>query len=201
MLSHQRPKDDPVALTRSEVLAQATRLVDEGGLDALSMRRLAAALGVTPMALYNHVADREDLTVGIVDHVLDQLAVPEPTLGWEVRLTQVFTGLRQLYLRHPNVLPLVQTSRTPTAAQRRPLDVALQALEDAGASRGAALEAWSVLVGLTNGHVTYQVQGHLDGPPGTELPPVDFDHAFTVGLQALIAGVRERLVGATPRRA
>jgi AcrR family transcriptional regulator len=69
------------------------------------MRRLAARLGVTPMALYNHVAGRHDLITGIVDWVLGGVAFPDPDESWQRRLRGVFIALRQASLEHPNVVP------------------------------------------------------------------------------------------------
>ena len=190
-----------MSVSRRDVLEVAGQLVDEDGLDGLTMRRLAARLGVTPMALYNHAADKDDVITGVVDVALDQLPPPDPEAPWEAQLRAVFTSLRDLYLRRPNLLPLILASRTATPSQVRPMVWAMQALEDAGASRDVAAEAWSTLVGFTNGHAAYQLRGHLAGsPPETRppmpagmmaVPPVDYDHAFGRALGSLLAGIRD----------
>ena len=63
-------------LTRERVLSAAIVLADTGGIDSLSMRRLADELGVKAMSLYNHVADKDDILDGIVDLVFAEIAVP-----------------------------------------------------------------------------------------------------------------------------
>src|SRR5690606_20108191 len=135
--------------------------VDTDGIGALSMRRVAARLGVTPMALYNHVSGKSDLIAAVVDTVLGDLDLPAPDAPWKQRLRGVFLGLRRQYLRHPNALPLVVASTTVSPAQLLPMETALQALADAGLPPDRARAAWTALIGLTNGHVAYQLRGHL----------------------------------------
>jgi AcrR family transcriptional regulator len=69
-------------LNRARVLAAAVELADEVGLDALSMRSLSGRLGVVPMALYKHVADKEDLVSGMIDAVVAGFPPPPADLGW-----------------------------------------------------------------------------------------------------------------------
>ena len=69
-------------LTRERVLKVALSLVDRGGLDALSMRRLAAKVGVEAMSLYNHVKNKEDLYDGLVELVLTEVELPPPGTPW-----------------------------------------------------------------------------------------------------------------------
>lgn len=76
----QRPR-----LSRARVVDTAIHLVDDEGLDALSMRALAAVLGVVPMALYKHVADREDLIGGMIDRIIAGYAPPSGG-GWRERV-------------------------------------------------------------------------------------------------------------------
>ena len=190
------------------MIAAAVDLIDSDGVDALSMRRLAARLGVTPMALYNHVADKHDLIAGVVSHVVRAIELPGADVPWQARLREVFAALRQLYLDHPNIVPLIQASTTISAAQLGPMEVALDALIDAGLPMSRAREAWVALISLTNGHVAYQLRGHLasaDPAVGSAIQaagdfprisaavamhaPLDYDAAFATALDALIHGV------------
>ena len=68
-------------LTRELIFQTAVRLADDSGLEATSMRRLAEALGVTPMALYKHVTDREELIDGMVDTIIAEVATIEYPSG------------------------------------------------------------------------------------------------------------------------
>lgn len=172
------------ALSRERVLRAALDLVDREGVEALTMRRLAHELGVTPMALYNHVGDKSELLDGIADQVVRELATPDAGLPWQERVRTCMTELRRVCLEHPNAVPLIQTTRATTPALLRPFELVVDALEQAGLPAGRALEAWSALVGLTLGHLTYQLGGHL-----TASRDFDFDDAFAFALDALIAGL------------
>ena len=70
-------------LNRERVLQAAVALADESGIGAVSMRRLAQELGVVPMALYKHVADKEELLNGMVDTVIEEIDPPDPGLDWK----------------------------------------------------------------------------------------------------------------------
>src|SRR6476646_11387691 len=69
------PAGRPVALTREQVLVAALEIIDEDGVEALTMRRLGQALDRNPMGIYRHAADKDALLDGIVEHVLSALVV------------------------------------------------------------------------------------------------------------------------------
>src|SRR5262245_28023639 len=79
------PKGSGDALSRARVLREALALVDEEGLDAVSMRKLARRLGVDPMSLYNHVEGKDALLDGIAEVLLASL--PAAVAGTELRST------------------------------------------------------------------------------------------------------------------
>jgi AcrR family transcriptional regulator len=194
-----------VALDRDTVLRTALELVDADGAGSLSMRRLAAVLGVTPMAVYNHVADRDDLLDGVADLVARGIAPPSPRWGWRRRLRSVLEGTRQACLEHPAAMPLLQGASSLTPALLAPMEAALAALADAGLRPRAARAAWAALIGLTYGHVAYELAGHMRGPSSGRgvldadafpniaamagAPPFDWDRAFSRALDALIDGL------------
>ena len=77
------------ALSRGRILDAALELVDEQGIGALSMRKLAARLGVEAMSLYNHVASKADLLDGIAARVFEEIALPDLELPWDRRLREL----------------------------------------------------------------------------------------------------------------
>ena len=95
------------ALSRAAVLDGAVALADAEGLGAVTVRRLAAALGVTPMALYWHVATKDDLVAALADRVLDAVRVPEETGDWEEDLRAALLALVAALRPHPQLAPLV----------------------------------------------------------------------------------------------
>ena len=76
-------------LNRDRVLRTAVDLADRGGIENLSMRNLAADLGVVPMALYKHVADKEELLDGMVDLVFAEIEPPAPRGDWRNRSRRI----------------------------------------------------------------------------------------------------------------
>lgn len=110
------------ALDRQRVVAAAIALADREGLDAVSMRRLAAELDVTPMALYNHVANREDLVDAMVDAVIT-LPAPSPHPGpWRDALSQRLLAMRAVMKRHPWAPAAIETRTLATPATLAHMD-------------------------------------------------------------------------------
>lgn len=104
------------ALTRERVLEAAVALADREGLPALTMRRLAAELGVEAMSLYHHVPNKEALLDGVVEVVVEEINAavgvhdrPEPTRDWKADLRESVLTARQVLLRHPWAPALIET--------------------------------------------------------------------------------------------
>lgn len=87
-------------LNRDRVLRAAVALADEIGIDALSMRNLAQELGVVPMALYKHVANKEELFDGMVSVIVAEIDPPMPGADWKDAIRQRILSARQALLRH-----------------------------------------------------------------------------------------------------
>ncbi len=101
-------------LSRERVLRAAVDLADEQGLEAVSMRRLAERLGVVPMALYKHVANKDQLLDGMVDLVVAGIAPAPEDAGWKDALrTRVLTA-REAMLRHPWARRVLEAQPAPT---------------------------------------------------------------------------------------
>ena len=90
-----------VPLSRERVLRAAVALADDAGIDAVSMRKLAQELGVVPMALYKHVANKDELLDGMVDVVVGEIDPPVPGADWKTAVRQRILSARRALLRHP----------------------------------------------------------------------------------------------------
>ncbi|MFC8191461.1 TetR/AcrR family transcriptional regulator [Cellulomonas sp. NPDC057328] len=101
-------------LSRERVLRTAVELADEQGLDAVSMRRLAERLGVVPMALYKHVANKDQLLDGMVDLVVAGIAPPPADAGWKDALRARVLAAREAMLRHPWARRVLEAQAAPT---------------------------------------------------------------------------------------
>src|ERR1700675_746363 len=88
-------------LSRARVLQAAVALADEAGLGAFSMRGLAQELGVVPMALYKHVANKEELLDGMVDVVVGEIDPPLTDTDWKSSVRQRILSARRRLLPHP----------------------------------------------------------------------------------------------------
>lgn len=112
-LQVQRRRGPKPRFTVDEIADAAISVADTEGLAALTMRRVAAELGVTAMSLYSYVPSKAELLDVIVDRVHEEFAKPfDPPEGWRARLEQVARRNWKLYLSHPWLLQLA-TSRPP----------------------------------------------------------------------------------------
>jgi AcrR family transcriptional regulator len=102
-------------LSRERVLRAAVAMADEAGIDAVSMRKLAEELGVVPMALYKHVAGKDQLLDGMVDLVIGEFDLPAPGPEWKSAVRQRVLAARRAVLRHPWARQAIEsrTHRTP----------------------------------------------------------------------------------------
>lgn len=119
-------------ISRSQVLDATLALAEEKGLQAVSMRAVAARLGVTPMALYRHVRDKDDLLDALVERLLGELPIPDPELSWGERLMAMSASLRATATRHPDVFLMLLRRPATTPGALRARAAVYAALEDAG---------------------------------------------------------------------
>jgi AcrR family transcriptional regulator len=160
--------DQRPGLDQRRVLNAALAFIDAHGVQALTMRRLGAALGVEAMALYRYVPSRESLLDAVVEAVIEDLyGDPEVLLeareGWQDYLQRLAHGVRRIALAHPAVFPLVAT-RPPAAPWIRPplrslrwVDSFLTALIDAGFGDDAAVAAYRAYTSFLLGHLLLEV--------------------------------------------
>ena len=98
-----------VRLNRDRVLQAAVELADQIGIDALSMRRLAEELGVVPMALYKHVANKDQLLDGMVGVIVAEIDPPIPGVDWKSAVRLRILSARRVLQRHPWTRPVLET--------------------------------------------------------------------------------------------
>jgi AcrR family transcriptional regulator len=101
-------------LTRERVLSTAVALADQGGIESLSMRKLAQALDVVPMALYRHVASKDELLDGMIDVVVGEIDPPETGVDWKMAIRRRILSARRALLRHPWASRVMESRAEPT---------------------------------------------------------------------------------------
>lgn len=132
-------------LSRERIMQAALRLADEGGLDSISMRKLAQALGVEAMSLYNHVSNKDEVLDGMADLVVAEIAVPELGGDWRLALRKRAISAHAVLRRHP-WSPLLIASRVNVGpAMLRYINATLGCLREAGFSYELADRAWNAL--------------------------------------------------------
>ncbi|MEW2413294.1 TetR/AcrR family transcriptional regulator C-terminal domain-containing protein [Streptomyces sp. NPDC046866] len=101
-------------LSRDRVLRAAVAFADRSGIDALSMRSLAQELGVVPMALYKHVANKEELLDGMLDAVLAEIGPTPGGAAWKDAVRGRLLSAREVLLRHPWAPQVIGSRSGPT---------------------------------------------------------------------------------------
>src|ERR1700710_2377371 len=114
----QQAKTRRTRLNRDRVLQAAVTLADEAGLDGFSMRGLAQELGVVPMALYKHVANKDELLDGMVDLVFAEIALPAIGPDWRSEMRGRAVSTRAALKRHGWAIGLMETQNPGPANLR-----------------------------------------------------------------------------------
>jgi AcrR family transcriptional regulator len=139
------------------VLLAALALADDGGIEALTMRRLGERLEVEAMSLYNHVAGKDDILDGIVDLVFSEIAVPPDIDDWKTAMRLRAISTRDALARHPWAAILMQSRSIPGPATLRHHDSVIGSLRKAGFTIDMAAHAFSVMDGYIYGFALQQL--------------------------------------------
>jgi AcrR family transcriptional regulator len=121
-------------LTRDRVLRRAVDLADRGGVESLSMRKLAQALDVVPMALYRHFANKDELLNALVDVVIAEIDPPLEGADWKTAIRARILSARRALLRHPWASRLMESRTTPTPVVLAYMDSMIGAFRRGGFS-------------------------------------------------------------------
>jgi TetR/AcrR family transcriptional regulator, tetracycline repressor protein len=202
--SRRKPRD----LTRNKVIDAALALIDETGADAISMRSLADAIGVTPMALYNHFSSKRDLLSAIAESVISAAEFAGRQADWRGQVRHCFEVLRKLCLKHPGLPRLLEFEGAAPASVFAPMEVTLRALHEAGLNDVDSVRTYFLLTGFTLAQAAYQTRPIPDLEPSekirtkrlagrgytaterVELPATwDFDASFSFGISLILNGV------------
>jgi AcrR family transcriptional regulator len=164
-------------LRRELVLEAAFAVAEREGLERLSMRLVARELGVSTMALYRHVANKDDLLDGLVERLLGELELPDDSLPWDERLRTLAGELRALAKRHPELFVLLLQRRAVGARATRAREAELRALRDGGLDQQAAERLEWLLSTIVMGFAFSEATGRFDG--------IDVDEEFDAALELL----------------
>jgi len=149
-------------LSRERVLNAAIGLADEGGIESLTMRKLAGELGVEAMSLYNHVANKGDLVDAMVGVVIGEIDLPSAAEEWDVAIRKCAISAHDVLMRHPWACSLVLSPTTTGAVPTARLvymEWLLRQLREAGFSAELTYHAYHALDGHILGFTMWEL-GH-----------------------------------------
>ncbi|HLQ47871.1 MAG TPA: TetR/AcrR family transcriptional regulator [Candidatus Dormibacteraeota bacterium] len=140
-----------IPLSRERVLNTALKLADQGGLESLSMRKLGQELGVEAMAVYYHLANKDEVLDGIVDLVFGEIDLPVAGADWKTAMRQRAISLRDVLARHRWAIGMMESRRKPGPANLRHHDAVIGNLRAAGFDMQMVAHAYSLLDGYIYG--------------------------------------------------
>jgi AcrR family transcriptional regulator len=156
-------------LSRDRVLDAAIRVADRGGVEAITMRRVAQELGVEAMSLYNHVPNKDAMLDGVVDAVFAAIELPKADCAqWREAIRDRACSARSVLARHSWALGLMDSRRNPGAATLRHHDAVLGVLREAGFSLPMAAHAVSLIDSYVGGFVLQEANLPVSVPADVE---------------------------------
>lgn len=147
----RKARREPVS--RDRALRTAVALADAGGIDSVTMRRLAEELGVEAMSLYHHVPNKDAILDGMVDLVFAEIEMPSLDADWKTALQRRSASVRAVLLRHRWAIRLMESRAAPGPANLAHHDAVLGCLRAAGFSIPLTAHAYSVLDSYVYGFV------------------------------------------------
>lgn len=180
MATRKRKPRSGERLSREKILAAAMVLADAEGLEALSMRKLAASLGVEAMSLYHHVANKDALLDGMVDLVFEEIPLPAPEKPWREAMRLRALAVRAAFNKHPWAVHVVESRQTPGMATLRHHDAVLGCLRQAGFSLPLTASAYSLLDSYIFGFAIQELQMPFDA----EESPAEVTEAIIQQMEA-----------------
>ncbi|MCX5161316.1 TetR/AcrR family transcriptional regulator [Streptomyces sp. NBC_00053] len=146
------------SFSREGIVAAAVAMADAEGIEAVTMRRVAAQVGAGVMSLYSYAPDKETLLELMVDHVSGELTAADPPSGdWRTDLKTIAHLQRAHMLRHPWLPAALSTRRVPGPNTLAFLEHALAALRPTGLDGAAKLEVFAQLTAFVAGHVAHEI--------------------------------------------
>lgn len=151
------------------MLEAAVRVADRGGIEAVTMRRVAQELGVEAMSLYHHVPNKDAILDGVVDVVFTEIKLPPAGCDdWRDAIRVRAGSARAVLARHTWALGLVDSRRNPGLATLRHHNAVLGVLREAGFSLQMAAHAISIIDSYVTGYVLQEANLPLSTPDEVE---------------------------------
>lgn len=195
----------PRSLTLEDIGAAGLRIVDRDGAGALTIRAVAAELGLAPMSLYRYVSSRDEIEGLVVDEVVRHIdATVSARASWSTRVTTIALRIRAAVADHPEVVSLLLRRRHLTLASLDCGEAVLAALADAGLSGKRRTIAFRAFLAYVLGAVQAERLGSLQGEGTAAIAALDLTrypnlvdaatHARSIDAEAEFVGGLELLL-------
>lgn len=153
-----------VPLSRERVLYAAIEVADAGGLAALTIRSLAQELGVKPMSVYHHVANKDEILDGIVDIVFSEIDLPSAEGDWQAEMRRRALSARRVLRVHPWAIPLLQSRTSPGPATLTHHNAVIGSLRAGGFTVERTAHAYALLDSYIFGFALSEASLPINGP-------------------------------------
>ena len=168
-------------LTKDQVFRAAVRVADEGGIAALTMRKLAEELGVEAMSLYHHVADKDEVLAGMVDVVVREISTRVAEIGtlpggdggnWKTAVRHTILAAREVLLGHPWAPSVIESRTTMSPTVMRYYDSLIRLLREGGLSVSLVHHAMHALGSRALGFTQELFAPDNDENPGLDVAAI-----------------------------
>ena len=200
-------------------------MLDEGGYEALTIRRLAERLGVVPMAVYRHVSNKDDLTDALLDLAVSKVPLPDVDLDWRNGLRHLAHAIRDTILQHPGIITPLVTKPALGPSSLQLAEFGFSILRTAGFDASHTTRSVNSIITYTIGFAALEVPRRQAGfeADGTGATSLDFDfeqlpadryphtielrpapadlvsnEQFDYGLERLLDGIADQHLGHSP---
>jgi AcrR family transcriptional regulator len=182
-------------LSRKRVLRGALAVADAGGIRALTIRSLATELGVKPMAVYHHVANKDEILDGIVDIVFSEIDLPSADGDWLAEIRRRAASARRVLARHPWAIGLLESRTSPGPATLRHHDAVIGTLRAAGFSVEMTAHAYALLDSYVYGFALQESALPLSDPETVadvaepmmqQFPPGEYPHLVELATEFVL---------------
>ncbi|MHB1505009.1 MAG: TetR/AcrR family transcriptional regulator [Acidimicrobiales bacterium] len=184
-------------LSRQQVVDVATQVVRGGGYDQMTIRSLAAELGVAPMSLYGHVRSKEDLLDEVVDRLLGEVWRPDVVEDeWQTWIAEAADRLRRFLVGQPAALHVYLRRPVVSASAIARMEAMMRVLKNAGLSHAMAKRAYGAIHTYTVGFAAVEASREHEIPTAEgaselarQLAAYTTPKQFASGLSYLLGGV------------
>ena len=191
----------PAATSSAQTILAVTReMIDAGGVESLTLRRLAERCGIGTTTLYGYFRSKDDLLGALADQLLDEIPLPDDGLPPFERVAALMASIYGVMVTHPALAQIIAERPTPGATAPALLRVIVRAFADAGLNRRQTQVAHDVLAAYTNGFVLREAARSARAPqlaeliaethePGSRVNGDDEAGEFKEGLDVILGGV------------